>query len=234
MAENERMINGFTFTTTEEYLQAKKELAGIAYVKENNDMSNDQTVLALYNKFVQKDVFHTQIGYEFLKGLQERLMRSDEIDKSQVAKLPIRDFGDDDKDDKEALYIKQEKKSSADKKPAEKKAKQSAPKAASKKKAVKPETKKKPLMYLEAEHAPKQESELEIVRGKYKWSLFLNVLLVIVIIIMAYITLNSNHVNILNYERKLQDKYASWAQELQEKEDALNKLRNELKVNLPD
>ena len=210
MAENERMINGFTFTTTEEYLQAKKELAGIAYVKENNDMSNDQTVLALYNKFIQKDVFHTQIGYEFLKGLQERLMRSEEIDKSQVAKLPIRDFGDDDKDDKEALYIKQEKKP-AEKKQAEKKVKQAAPKA-----------------------APKQESELEIVRGKYKWSLFLNVLLVIVIIIMAYITLNSNHVNILNYERKLQDKYASWAQELQEKEDALNKLRNELKVNLPD
>lgn len=230
MAETERMINGITFTTTEEYLQAKKELAGIAYVKENNDMSNDQTVLALYNKFVQKDVFHTQIGYEFLKGLQERLMRSAEIDKSQVAKLPIRDFGDDEKDEKEDLYIKQEKKPE---KNVEKKVKQAAPKTATKKKAAKPETKKKPLMYLEAEHAPKPQSELEVVRSKYKWSVFLNVLLVIVIIIMAYITLNSNHVNILNYETKLQDKYASWAQELQEQEVALNKLRNELKANLP-
>ncbi len=233
MAENERMINGITFTTTEEYLQAKKELAGIAYVKENNDMSNDQTVLALYNKFVQKDVFHTQIGYEFLKGLQERLMRSAEIDKSQVAKLPIRDFGDDEKDDKEDLYIKQDKQS-AEKKTAEKRAKQAAYKAEAKKKAAKPETKKKPLMYLEAERAPKKESELDIVKSKYKWSVFLNVLLIIVIIIMAYITLNSNHVNILNYETKLQDKYASWAQELQEQEIALNKLKNELKVNLPD
>ena len=133
MAETERMINGITFTTTEEYLQAKKELAGIAYVKENNDMSNDQTVLALYNKFVQKDVFHTQIGYEFLKGLQERLMRSAEIDKSQVAKLPIRDFSEDEKDDKEDLYIRQEK-NSTEKKPAEKKVKQAAPKASPKKK----------------------------------------------------------------------------------------------------
>ena len=233
MAETERMINGITFTTTEEYLQAKKELAGIAYVKENNDMSNDQTVLALYNKFVQKDVFHTQIGYEFLKGLQERLMRSAEIDKSQVAKLPIRDFSEDEKDDKEDLYIRQEK-NPTEKKPAEKKVKQAAPKASPKKKVSKPETKKKPLMYLEAEHAPKPQSELETVRSKYKWSVFFNVLLVIVIIIMVYITLNSNHVNILNYETKLQDKYASWAQELQDKEDALNKLRNELNVKLPD
>ncbi len=226
MAENERMINGITFSNTEEYLQAKKELAGIAYVKENNDMSNDQTVLALYNKFVQKDVFHTQIGYEFLKGLQERLMRSENIDKSQIAKLPIRDFGDD--DEKDNLYIKQDKKSN------EKNVKQTAPKTAPKKKVVKPETKKKPLMYLEAERAPKPTSELEVVRSKYKWSVFLNVLLVIVIIIMAYITLNSDHVNILNYETKLQDKYASWAQELQEKEEALNKLRNELNVVFPD
>lgn len=230
MAENERMINGITFTTTEEYLQAKKELAGIAYVKENNDMSNDQTVLALYNKFVQKDVFHTQIGYEFLKGLQERLMRSAEIDKSQVAKLPIRDFGDD---DKEELYIKQEKKSSEDRKTTEKKVKQATSKVAPKKKSAKPETKKKPLMYLETERAAKPASELEMVRSKYKWSLFFNILLVIVIIIMAYITLNSNHVNILNYETKLQDKYASWAQELQEQEDALDKLRNELNVKIP-
>lgn len=226
MAENERMINGITFTTTEEYLQAKKELAGIAYVKENNDMSNDQTVLALYNKFVQKDVFHTQIGYEFLKGLQERLMRSENVDKSQIAKLPIRDFGDE--DEKDNLYIKQDKKST------EKNVKQTAPKPAPKKKAAKPETKKKPIMYLEAERVAKPASELEVVRSKYKWSVFLNVLLVIVIIIMAYITLNSDHVNILNYETKLQDKYASWAQELQEKEDALNKLRNELNVVFPD
>lgn len=226
MAENERMINGITFSNTEEYLQAKKELAGIAYVKENNDMSNDQTVLALYNKFVQKDVFHTQIGYEFLKGLQERLMRSENVDKSQIAKLPIRDFGDE--DEKDNLYIKQDKKST------EKNVKQTAPKPAPKKKAAKPETKKKPLMYLEAERAVKPASELEVVRSKYKWSVFLNVLLVIVIIIMAYITLNSDHVNILNYETKLQDKYASWAQELQEKEDALNKLRNELNVVFPD
>ena len=115
-----------------------------------------------------------------------------------------------------------------------KKVKQAAPKVSSKKKSTKPETKKKPLMYLEAEHAPKPQSELEVVRSKYKWSVFLNVLLVIVIIIMAYITLNSDHVNILNYETKLQDKYASWAQELQEKEEALNKLRNELNVVFPD
>lgn len=229
MAENDRMINGITFSTTEEYLQAKKELAGIAYVKENNDMSNDQTVLALYNKFVQKDVFHTQIGYEFLKSLQERLMRSENVDKSQIVKLPIKDFSDDDK--KGDLYIKQEK---SEKTTEKKAAKTVLPKTASNKKTAKQEPKKKPLMYMEAERTAGQKSELEQVKSKYRFSLFFNILLVIVIVIMVYITLNSNHVNILNYETKLQDKYASWAQELQEKEDALNKLRNELNVAFPE
>lgn len=227
MAENDRMINGITFSTTEEYLQAKKELAGIAYVKENNDMSNDQTVLALYNKFVQKDVFRTQVGYEFLKSLQERLMRSENIDRLQIARLPIRDFGAEDK--RGDLYEKQEK----DEKAVEKKTVKTAlSKTVSNKKTDKSEPQKKPLIFMENEHSVRKKSEPEQIKSKYVFSLFLNILLVIVIIIMAYITLNSNHVNIINYETKLQDKYASWAQELQKKEDALNRLRKELNISL--
>ncbi len=58
-------------------------------------------------------------------------------------------------------------------------------------------------------------------RQKYYHSLILNILLVITILIMAYITLNSNHVNILNYENALLNKYASWEASLQQKEAEL-------------
>lgn len=65
-------------------------------------------------------------------------------------------------------------------------------------------------------------------RQKYYFSLTLNVLLVIAILIMAYITLNSNHVNILNYENALINKYVSWEQSLQQKEAELKEREQEL------
>ena len=65
-------------------------------------------------------------------------------------------------------------------------------------------------------------------RQKYYFSLTLNVLLVIANLIMAYITLNSNHVNILNYENALINKYVSWEQSLQQKEAELKEREQEL------
>ena len=65
-------------------------------------------------------------------------------------------------------------------------------------------------------------------RQKYYFSLTLNILLVIAILIMAYITLNSNHVNILNYENALINKYVSWEQSLQQKEAELKEREQEL------
>ena len=233
MAENERTLNGITFSTAEEYLQAKKELEGIRYVKENNDMNNEQTVLALYNKFVQKNVFRTQIGYDFMKGLQEQLMRSANIDKSQIAKLPIRDFGEEDREKAQDKKNVTENKSVA-KVPAKTQTNASRADVTSTKKNTARTEQKKPMIYLEAERAAKKNPELEQIKSKYKWSIFLNILLIAVIIAMAYITLNGNRVNILNYETKLQDKYASWEQDLLEKEEELNKLRNELNSMLPD
>ena len=47
---------------------------------------------------------------------------------------------------------------------------------------------------------------------------------------MAYITLNSNHVNILNYENTLINKYISWEKDLQQKEAELKEREKELKA----
>ena len=52
-------------------------------------------------------------------------------------------------------------------------------------------------------------------------SIILNLLLVAAVIAMFVITLKSDHPNILNYERTLQDRYASWEQELTEREAVL-------------
>ncbi len=52
--------------------------------------------------------------------------------------------------------------------------------------------------------------------------------LVIIIIAMFVITVKSDNPNMLNYERVLQDRYASWAEDLEEKEAELREWEREL------
>ncbi len=61
-------------------------------------------------------------------------------------------------------------------------------------------------------------------------SVSLNLLLALAIIIMFVITLNSNQPNILNYERLITNQYASWEQELTEREQTVREKERELKI----
>lgn len=61
-------------------------------------------------------------------------------------------------------------------------------------------------------------------------SVLLNIGLAIIIIIMFVITLNADQPNILNYERAITNRYASWEQELTEREQAVREKERELKM----
>ncbi len=52
-------------------------------------------------------------------------------------------------------------------------------------------------------------------------SVIMNIVMIVAIIAMFVITLNSDQPNILNYERNLQNKYASWEQELTRREQTV-------------
>ena len=56
----------------------------------------------------------------------------------------------------------------------------------------------------------------------------LTAVLIIIIIAMFVITVRSDNPNMLNYERALQDKYATWAEDLEEKEQELREWEREL------
>lgn len=95
-----------------------------------------------------------------------------------------------------------------------------------------PEEKIDPVyLYANYEPKPKDRSELtksrmiqtkrnELVK-KLRVSVLLNILLALAIAAMFAITLNSNNPNILNYEQVIQNRYASWEQELTEWEAKL-------------
>ena len=51
------------------------------------------------------------------------------------------------------------------------------------------------------------------------------------IIAMFYISYVSEQPNVINYERALTSKYASWEQELTEREQVIRETERELKIN---
>jgi len=62
-------------------------------------------------------------------------------------------------------------------------------------------------------------------------SLIINAVMAIIIIVMIYIASTTTSPTILDYEVKLQNKYAGWAEELKDKENDLNKLQKELEAS---
>ena len=63
-------------------------------------------------------------------------------------------------------------------------------------------------------------------------SVFLNVVLIIAMLAMFVITLNSNQPNILNYERAIRDKYASWEQDLIRREQVVREKEREYHIEM--
>ncbi len=59
-------------------------------------------------------------------------------------------------------------------------------------------------------------------------SFILNILLVIALCAMFTISLKSDNPNILNYKKNLTNQYASWEQQLTERENAVREKEKEL------
>lgn len=67
-------------------------------------------------------------------------------------------------------------------------------------------------------------------RSRFLISAVLNVLLTLAVIAMFWIALKSDNPNIINYERNLINKYASWEQELTERERQIREKELELRT----
>lgn len=76
----------------------------------------------------------------------------------------------------------------------------------------------------------KKKTVRQIERSKYTKSVILNVFFIILIIGMFIIATTGKNPNIINYERNLQNKYATWEEELQDREDVIREKEKELLI----
>ncbi len=79
------------------------------------------------------------------------------------------------------------------------------------------------------ERVKREQKKEKAINGR-RISIFLNIVLLLVVGALFYLTLSSPNPNILNYEEAIKNKYASWETELTERERAIRAMERELGI----
>lgn len=183
---------GFVFRTKKEAELAQREIEGTKYLRQKLDMENPNAVFSIYQNLIEQDLFETPVGYCFLKELRDYLLMIPAISNEEVLAIPIR-------------YPQTEEE--------EKKQKKEQKKEEQRKERQKEKEK--------AKNRKEQKKEGKNYKGRCQFFMVTSLILLISVVSMLLLAATSDNVNILNYENKLIDKYSSWEQELEEREQAV-------------
>ena len=176
---------GFSFYTEQDGKLAEAEQRKIEYLEARIDYTRPESILHVYDKTIQEQLFKTPVGLLYLKKLQDFLLKQPTIAPERVKAIPLYD-----------TYADPQQSSSGTNKPT-------------------------------SQAVRKKEKE----KSRFQISVALNILLVLAICAMFVISFVSDHPNIYNYERALQDRYASWEQDLTAREQAVRDKERELNID---
>ncbi len=171
-----RPVNGFLFQNTQEVNAAKKEAKAVVYLEERLSGRSPEDAATLYKQILSQNLFHTAVGYSFLKELQDSLKSSGIKD---LPPIPV-----------DGTIVT--------------KAEAPVPQADAGSTAN-----------------PRLEKKLKDVRGQLRTMRVVAIVCMIMVVAMFAITLTSKSPTIINYETAIMDKYATWEQELSEREQAV-------------
>lgn len=206
MPENTQRVSvgGFSFENKDEAEQAKKEIEGIRYIKTKTDMNDPEVILQVYNKMIGQKLFETAVGYSYLKDLQEYLTTIPFIKNEDILPIPVTH-------PRLEESLKKQKREIAQKERV---------------RAVRARQREKNLAKID-----RKALETESF-GKLKISLCVNAILVVCVVAMFAMALTSDSPTIVDYQSKLLNRYASWEQELTEREKAVSEKEQELGIQV--
>lgn len=185
MADKNYTVAGYTFLTKEAADEARDEMNAIKYVSAKTDSKDPRQIYVLYNTMLDKELFKTPVGLDYLKDLQQFLYTSREIPNDKIRPIPINT------ELKSMLTEKRE-------------------------------------MTKTRGQLMKLTKERNKYKDKYIKMIIVNVALVVIIVAISVIMFSSSNPTIIDYETKLQDKYAGWSEQLQSKEAQLNEREAQL------
>ena len=183
---------GFVFRTKKEAELAQREIEGTKYLRQKLDMENPNAVFSIYQNLIEQDLFETPVGYCFLKELRDYLLMIPAISNEEVLAIPIRYPQTEEEEKKQKKEQKKEEQ----------------------RKELQREKEK-------AKNKKEQKKEGKNYKGRCQFFMVTSLILLISVVSMLLLAATSDNVNILNYENKLIDKYSSWEQELEEREQAV-------------
>lgn len=183
---------GFVFRTKKEAELAQREIEGTKYLRQKLDMENPNAVFSIYQNLIEQDLFETPVGYCFLKELRDYLLMIPAISNEEVLAIPIRYPQTQEEEKKQKKEQKKEEQRKERQREKEK-----------------------------AKNKKEQKKEGKNYKGRCQFFMVTSLILLISVVSMMLLAATSDNVNILNYENKLIDKYSSWEQELEEREQAV-------------
>ncbi len=102
-------VNGYLFGDVEDVKLAQQELSAIQYMDKKMERYNGEGILAVYQATLEKKLFRTPIGYQYLQQLQKR-MQSMGVPKDNIPPIPLYQVYNDHYKTKEVPVRKPKKK----------------------------------------------------------------------------------------------------------------------------
>lgn len=91
MAKNsELVVDGFFFEDKDLRAEAKREAEGVRYMKTHVNLQYPDRVLQVYQQMISQDMFQTQVGYAYLRDLQDYLYTMPQVPNEKVAPIRVR------------------------------------------------------------------------------------------------------------------------------------------------
>lgn len=191
-------VSGFAFDNPKIGEEALKEQEAVEYVSKQLNFDDTKSLLALYNQMVSRRMFHTQVGISYLKSIQDYLLRSD-VDPATIEAIPI--------SEEEILESNEKDLKNKDNGTAGNKSSASDD--------LKAKQREKKLIA--------KNSRLTKLSVAF---IVISVVLLLTVVGMFIIANTSDNPTVLNYEEVLQNKYASWEQDLERREEDLQRKEN--------
>ena len=86
---------GFSFFTDSDARLAEAEQRKIEYLEARIDYTRPESILHVYDKAIDEQLFKTPVGFMYLKKLQDFLLKQPQIDPGRVKAIPLYDVFED-------------------------------------------------------------------------------------------------------------------------------------------
>lgn len=86
---------GFSFFTNNDARLAEAEQRKIEYLEARIDYTRPESILHVYDKSIDEQLFKTPVGFMYLKKLQDFLLKQPQIDPERVKAIPLYDTFED-------------------------------------------------------------------------------------------------------------------------------------------